>query len=270
MWHARGPRFFLRVASVHPAVRAYAARPRAMHTRRMLVLREATCGIDVLRLRAALAVHLRQTNMSKPQDPASERDEPGEAGTSAGAPAKSRWKRLLGKTWVVLFVVVLIALQFGLFAYLRSGSSVIPTTPEITLGEFCFENASATASPIRRAEFELHVGVLPEVDRDARLRLIARRYKVQQAIEELLRRSQATDFEDPALAELKRQLQEQINTSLGLRSVSEIIITDLKLTRGAMVAEATTIEAEVADDSPDSASPAAPVTSADSHATSSL
>ena len=209
--------------------------------------------------------------MSKPQDAAPEQtDSPDSAAAVGAVPSgKPAWKRVLGKSWVVLFVVVLIVLQFGLFAYLRHGSSALPMTPEITLGEFRFEGAK-DATPVRAAEFELHIGILPEVDRDARLRLVARRYKVQEGIEELLRRAQATDFEDPALAELKRQLQEQINTSLGLRSVREIIITDLKLTRGTVVATATASEVAESGDLRESAPPSDTSTPADSHTTSSL
>lgn len=158
---------------------------------------------------------------------------------SKSAPA---WKRLLARSWVVVLVIVLIGVQFAIFGYLRSSASTAPTTPEITLGEFQFEDRTDSAAAIQSAEFKLHIGLLSEVDRDARLRLHARRFKVQQGVEELLRRAHSADFEDPSLGELKRQLQEQINTSLGIRAVSEIIITDLAIQRSTHVATGGTSE----------------------------
>jgi flagellar basal body-associated protein FliL len=147
-------------------------------------------------------------------------------------------------------VIVLIGLQFVIFGYLRSSAGAAPTTPEITLGEFRFEHAGEGAASILGAEFQLHIGLLPEVDRDARARLSARRFKVQQSIEELLRRAHSADFEDPSLSELKRQFQEQINTSLGIRAVSEIIITDLAIRRSEPVAAASDSELTAAPATP--------------------
>ena len=48
-----------------------------------------------------------------------------------------------------------------------------------------------------------------------------------QDVEELLRRAHGTDFADPALTELKRQLQETVNHSLELRAIDEVIVTGL-------------------------------------------
>jgi hypothetical protein len=68
--------------------------------------------------------------------------------------------------------------------------------------------------------------------REAALReLAAKRLRVQQAVEELIRRAHGGDFDDPLLAGLKQQLQEEINEALGIRVIDDVIITDLKLTR---------------------------------------
>jgi len=58
--------------------------------------------------------------------------------------------------------------------------------------------------------------------------LDACRFRVQQNVEELLRRAHGGDFDDPGLGELKRQLQERINERSG-RAIAEVIVTDLKL-----------------------------------------
>jgi flagellar basal body-associated protein FliL len=137
----------------------------------------------------------------------------------------------MARYWIVGMAIVLLGVQFAMFGYLHKSASTTPTTPEITLGDFFFEQPSGGEGLIQEAKFQLHIGLLPEVDRYARARLAERRFKVQQGIEELLRQAHPADFEDPSLGELKRQFQEQINTALGMRAVSEIIITDLVLKR---------------------------------------
>ena len=61
--------------------------------------------------------------------------------------------------------------------------------------------------------------------------MAARKYHIQQDVEELLRKAHSGDFDDPGLTDLKRQLREQISQDIGVRAVSEIIVTDLKLSR---------------------------------------
>ncbi len=89
----------------------------------------------------------------------------------------------------------------------------------------------ARAGGISKADFSLHLALLEPVDPKAGQRLAARKYHIQQDVEELLRKAHSGDFEDPNLTDLKRQLQEQINQAIGLRAISEVIITDLRLHR---------------------------------------
>ena len=63
----------------------------------------------------------------------------------------------------------------------------------------------------------------------ARILLKSPALKIEQEIEQLLRRAKQADFEDPILAELKRQVQEIINGILGARVIEEILITALIL-----------------------------------------
>ena len=56
------------------------------------------------------------------------------------------------------------------------------------------------------------------------------------------------DFEDPALTELRRQLQETINRTLGKAIIEEVIITDLSVDRVASRAPAEPAPAEPALD----------------------
>jgi hypothetical protein len=61
--------------------------------------------------------------------------------------------------------------------------------------------------------------------------LAAHKYRVQEEIEKILRQSHGGDFEDPDLKDIKRQIRDQINEVLGGHIVSDIIVTNLKLTR---------------------------------------
>ena len=106
-----------------------------------------------------------------------------------------------------------------------------PSPSEIDLGTFRFETERAEGGQTLHADFSLHVALQEAAERVARQKLSARKFRVQQDVEELLRKAHAGDFDDPALQELKRQLLEQIDQTLGLRAVSEVIITGLKLQR---------------------------------------
>ena len=135
------------------------------------------------------------------------------------------------KKWLAILVGAAIALQgVGLACYKlgRAHCNVNPSA-EIDLGQYCFVAYGAEDGPIGGAKFQLHIALLEQVDRAARKRLNQRQYRVRQDVEQLLRRAHGGDFDDPDLGELKRQLQEQINETLGMRAIADVVITDLKL-----------------------------------------
>ena len=121
------------------------------------------------------------------------------------------------------------------FAYftLRAHSAPVGPSPEVSLGLFRFVAEPTKGGGIASAEFSLHIALLSQVEEAARGELQAKRFRVQQAVEELTRRAHSGDFDDPLLTGLKRQLQEQINETLGIRVIADVIITDLKLERNA-------------------------------------
>lgn len=141
------------------------------------------------------------------------------------------WRRLLTRKWIAIVVVASIVLHGIGFTYSRlaRSSPAATTSPEVSLGEFRFEAGSSEIGRIAAAEFSLHIALLEQVDGAARRRLDAYRFRVQQDVEELLRQAHSGDFDDPGLGELKRQLQERINETLGMRAIADVIITDLKL-----------------------------------------
>jgi flagellar basal body-associated protein FliL len=149
---------------------------------------------------------------------------------------KRWWKVLPAKYWVLLVVVLSIGVH-GLLISLHglTARSTTTETPEISLGTFRFVNLQPEGSPIAEAEFELHVSLLSEVDRLARPLLESRKFRIEQDVEELLRQVHGADFDDPTLAELKRQIQEKVNQTLEMRGVEAVIVTDLTLKHRAAI-----------------------------------
>ena len=157
-------------------------------------------------------------------------------------------RRFMTRRWIVTIVALSIAVHCVGFAYyqLWGKTAAGQPTPEVSLGAFTFEAPGDEDGRIAAAEFSLHIALLRQVDQPARSRLTARKHRVQQNVEELLRQAHGGDFEDPNLAGLKRQLQEQINETLGIRAIADVIITDLKLHRSPQATSPLTDTAEVA------------------------
>ena len=108
---------------------------------------------------------------------------------------------------------------------------------EVALGNYRFEafagDGSLSDQPIvADAEFDLHISLLANTEARARELMRLRERKLRQAIEELLRQARDREFADPQLVELKRRLHEQINHTLGIKAVDEVLITHLRLTMG--------------------------------------
>lgn len=141
--------------------------------------------------------------------------------------------RLVTRKWLVIVLSVsIVAHTIGLTCYkIQTARQAKYVGNEVTLGDFGFTADRVEPGQVKTAEFSVHVALLDEVSRTARARLEGRACRVQQDVEELLRLAKSHDFDDPVLGELKLQLQEQINKTLEIRAVSEVIITDLTTDR---------------------------------------
>lgn len=177
---------------------------------------------------------------SKTADSATGQDDNGSQSTPAGGGCKS----FFAKNWLLLVFMVLISLiQGGAVAYHRAH---LPTffepastaSPEVALGAFHFEADKSEGGHATRADFSLYVTLVEPGERAARQRLAEHKFRVQQAVEELLRKAHGGDFDDPSLQDLKRQLHEQINQTVGMRAISDVILTDVKLVRNGSGAKA--------------------------------
>ncbi len=154
---------------------------------------------------------------------------PPEAGGTASQ--KAWYWRFLRWQWLVGLVCVPLLLHgVGLtYCFLYGQTDVSKPTQEVALGEFRFEAPPQAVGRVDAARFSLHIALLENTTAAARVRLRDREHRVQQNVEQLLREAHGTDFEDPSLAGLKRQIQERVNDTLEMRAVSDVIITGLEL-----------------------------------------
>jgi len=164
------------------------------------------------------------------KDSATEAD-PLAATKKTGPGKKAFWRRLLPKKWVsIVLGVSIVNFTFG---YLCCGtmrkSAEEGENMEVDLGTFRFEARAPELGTIAGAEFTLHIALLDVVDRQARQRLATHTSRVRQNVEELLRKAHGGDFEDPSLGGLKRQIQEHVNETLGIRAIADVMITNLQL-----------------------------------------
>ncbi len=174
--------------------------------------------------------------MAKPNDPSANVENPLSAGANEAmhrdGSSTPWWRRLLQPNWIAAFVALSLLLPGVVYAYSRLASqSPVDEAGqgEVSLGSFRFLANVNERSPITAATFSLHLALIPETDALARSRLASHKHRVQQDIEQLLRQAHGGDFEDPSLGDLKRQLQEQINETLGIRAVADVVVTDLGL-----------------------------------------
>ena len=129
-------------------------------------------------------------------------------------------------------VVSIAANLAGVFYFRALATNSNPVAAyEIPLGTYRFVAEEHEPGQVTEAEFELYIELVRQADRPARRLLEARRQKVRQNVEELLRTAHGGDFNDPALRELKSQLQKRINETLEIRAVADVIVTELHTER---------------------------------------
>lgn len=173
---------------------------------------------------------------NKPTEPPTKRpaDNASEAASQMAVDSKAPAEKnsLTRFALLAALCVSILANLFGAF-YFRSVADAIrlADTREIALGDYHFVAQEHEPGQVTRAEFCLYIELVPQAEEPARKLLDSRRHRVQQDVEELLRMAGGGDFNDPSLKGLKDQLRQQINQTLGMRAVSEVIVTDLSLQR---------------------------------------
>ncbi len=132
----------------------------------------------------------------------------------------------------IALIVSILANLAGVFYFRSLALQARPiAAQEIPLGEYRFVAEEHEPGQVTEADFCLYIELVRQAEKPARRLLEARRQKVRQNVEELLRTAHGGDFNDPALKELKNQLQKRINETLEIRAVSDVIVTELELER---------------------------------------
>jgi flagellar basal body-associated protein FliL len=133
---------------------------------------------------------------------------------------------------IILLICTIITPCIGIAYYkLSNNTPVVENSPEISLGSYVFAADKTADGRILGAEFSVYITALEGLDRITRTRITTHKFRIQEEIETLLRQAHTGDFDDPTLAELKQKIREQVNRVVGNRVVSDIIITNLKITQ---------------------------------------
>jgi hypothetical protein len=146
---------------------------------------------------------------------------------------RSFWSRLFSTQTLVLTTAVLVIfhsvllLLAGVDRFVNRNREAM----EVELGTYRYDSPTAGLPGSLELEFDLHVSLLEKCDRLGRHLLHNHKHRVRQSVEELLRKARDEDFHDPAFTDLKRQIQEGVNATLGERVVAEVILTNVAVQR---------------------------------------
>lgn len=164
------------------------------------------------------------------KQPATPQEEPAKTAPSTGT---SKPKASLASyAFPIALIVSILANLAGVFYFRSLALQARPVAAqEIPLGKYRFVAEEHEPGQVTEADFSLYIELVRQAEKPARRILEARRQKVRQNVEELLRTAHGGDFNDPVLKELKNQLQKRINETLEIRAVSDVIVTELDLER---------------------------------------
>jgi flagellar basal body-associated protein FliL len=158
-----------------------------------------------------------------------------EGQTEPSSKSKARFALFSAKSvpyWLTFLLISTLVIHGIGWAYYKAlnTSAALEFSPEIGVGNYKFTADKTAGGRLANAEFSLYITALEGLDRIARNRLASHKFRVQEEIESLLRQTHSGDFDDPALSDLKRQIRERIDQTLGNRIVSDVIIANLKIT----------------------------------------
>ena len=191
----------------------------------------------MLRFGAKISVPRRGYSMAEneakeePKDGAEESKKPGRLARIA-KPIRAFMTKVLTPKVMLGAVLASFVVHGALYWYYSTLPD--PRSKEVALGEFEYVAYSPDGSLedrplVEKASFELHVNLVENAESRARELLVLRERRIRQGIEELIRQARDREFADPELVELKRRLVDEINHTLGIKAVDEVLITELRL-----------------------------------------
>jgi hypothetical protein len=159
-------------------------------------------------------------------EPSAESDEPAE-GSSGG----SRRFGIFSARWLIAAVAISFLLEAAIIYWFRgrTPSDAPLVAGEIPLGSFEFSRTGGANQKVYRGQFDLFVRLSDQLDASQQQQFLREQPRLQQVVEETVRRLRLADFTDYRLSRLKARVEERLNDELGFTVVSEVLIANFKI-----------------------------------------
>jgi hypothetical protein len=143
----------------------------------------------------------------------------------------SEWTRLFSSRWLIGAVAISFLLEAAIIYWfrMRSPQEAAIIAEEIPLGSFEFSRSGGVDKQIYRGQFDLFVRLSDHLESSERQQFMREQPRLQQAVEEALRRLRLADFTDLRLSRLKTHVQERLNDELGFDAVAEVLVSNFKI-----------------------------------------
>ena len=113
--------------------------------------------------------------------------------------AKKGVKQILNYKLIAVLIIITVVINGAGWAFRTLGNGHALGRLEHDLGTYHFSADPGEAGDVSAAQFHLHIAVLDGIEKEVLRRLTEKKFRVQQDVEELLRRAHGGDFADPSL-----------------------------------------------------------------------
>ncbi len=146
------------------------------------------------------------------------------------AAISSRWSRLFAWRWLIAAVTISLLLEAAVIYWfrVRTPDDAPMITGEVALGSFEFTRSGGD-NQIYRGQFDLFVRLADRLDASQQQQFVREEQRLQQAVEETVRRLRLADFTELRLTRLKDRVQDRLNDELGFNGVEEVLIANFKI-----------------------------------------
>jgi hypothetical protein len=134
------------------------------------------------------------------------------------------WRRLVAGLAILLLIDA--AVIYWLRMRTRDETPVI--AGEIAFGSFEFTRSSGE-NRVYRGQFDLFIRLSDRLDAREQKQFVREQARLQQAVEETIRRLRLADFTDLRLTRLKNRVQDCLNDELDFEAVEEVLVANFKI-----------------------------------------
>ncbi len=154
----------------------------------------------------------------------------GSADSHGSVSAGAQWSGLFSWRWLIAAVALLFLVEAAMIYWfrVRTPHDAPLITGEIALGSFEFARPGGD-NQIYRGQFDLFVRLADRLDTSQQQQFLREPQRLQQAVEETLRRLRLADFTELRLTRLKTRVQDRLNDELGFEAVEEVLVANFKM-----------------------------------------